>query len=458
MTIQRRCISSQLPLLLYASSAVAQAGDTAIQKITIDDAIRFAVRNNPDLENSRLESAKADARVSEAWGYTMPSIDVTGQYSQALKKSVFFLPGSFVGQPQKDVVALEIGSTHSLSFGITATQLLFNGTVFAGVGATKIYSRAAEEMYLGKKAETVAKARKAFYAVLLAKEAMQMMRSSLKNAEENLGNVKLMRSQGILSEYDELRAEVGVDNIRPLVIQAETNYSLSVIGLSSVIGKPVRETTEIAGELTFIPYDEEVIRNAEQTLVAANSNIRALRLQKEVNEAFVYAEKANYLPTLAAFGNYQYQGQKNAFQFSSGDMIASSTVGLQLSLNLFQGFQTNAKVEEAKIEVMKSETQLVNVENTLLAGLRSLTGTLSQTRKRIETQNKTVETAERGYKIVTARFLSSAATQLEVNDAQLALTQAKVNRMQAIYDYLVASAELDNILGRMPDYANEIEQ
>lgn len=457
MTIHRKCIAALLQLMFYSSLAVAQAGDTAIQKITIDDAIRFAVRNNPDLENSRLESAKADARVSEAWGYTMPSIDVTGQYSQALKKPVFFLPGSFVGQPQKDVVALEIGSTHSLSLGVTATQLLFNGTVFAGVGATKIYSRAAEELYRGKKAETVAKARKAFYSVLLAKEAMRMMQSSLKNAEENLANVQLMRSQGILSEYDELRAEVGVDNIRPLVIQAETNYSLSVIGLSSVIGTSVSETTEIAGELTFLPYDEEVIRNAEQTLVAANSNIRALRLQKEVNEAFVYAEKANYLPTLAAFGNYQFQGQKNSFQFSSGDMIASSTVGLQLSLNLFQGFQTNAKVEEAKIEVMKSETQLVNVENTLLAGLRSLTGTLNQTRKRIETQNKTVETAERGYKIVTARFLSSAATQLEVNDAQLALTQAKVNRMQAIYDYLVASAELDNILGRMPDYANEIE-
>ena len=458
MTIHRRCIAALLPLLFSVSFAAAQTGDTTIQKITIDDAIRFAVRNNPDLENARLESAKADARVTEAWGYTMPSIDVTGQYSQALKKPVFFLPGSFIGQPQKDVVALEIGSTHSLSLGITATQLLFNGTVFAGVGATKIYSRAAEEMYRGKKAETVAKARKAFYAVLLAKEAMTMMQSSLKNAEGNLSNVRLMRSQGILSEYDELRAEVGVDNIRPLVIQAETNYSLSVIGLSNVIGKPVGETTEIAGELKFLPYDEEVIRNAEQTLVSANSNIRALRLQKEVNEAFVFAEKANYLPTLAAFGNYQYQGQKNAFQFSSGDMIASSTVGLQLSLNLFQGFQTNAKVEEAKIEVMKSETQLVNVENTLLAGLRSLTGTLNQTRKRIETQTKTVETAERGYKIVTARFLSSAATQLEVNDAQLALTQAKVNRMQAIYDYLVASAELDNILGRMPDAAFETEK
>ena len=73
----------------------------------------------------------------------------------------------------------------------------------------------------------------------------------------------------------------------------------------------------------------------------------------------------------------------------------------------------------------------------------------------MEAQQRTVETAERGYKIVTTRFLANAATQLEVNDAQLALTQAKVNRIQAVYDYLVASADLDELLGRLPSYAIE---
>ncbi len=82
-------------------------------------------------------------------------------------------------------------------------------------------------------------------------------------------------------------------------------------------------------------------------------------------------------------------------------------------------------------------------------------GNLNRARTRIEAQQRTVETAERGYKIVTARFLSNAATQLEVNDAQLALTQARVNRVQAVYDYLVASADLDQLTGRLPGYVPE---
>jgi len=426
----------------------------ATERLTIESAVLLSLRHNPDLETARLDVAKAHAQVKEAWGYTMPSIDLSSQYSRAIKKPIFFLPGTFIGQPDKDVVALEVGSTHSLSFGVTATQLLFNGTVFAGVGASTIYSEAAEELYRGKKAETVAKTKKAFYAVLLAKEALSMMQSSVHNAEENLANVRLLRSQGVLSEYDELRAEVGVENVRPLLIQSETNYSLSIIGLSNTIGIALPESTLVEGELKFQPYDEGILERGHQTLVEANPNLNALRLQKEVNNAFVTAARSDYLPTLAAFGNYQYQGQKNTFNFSSSNLIASSTVGLQLSVNLFQGLQTNAKVEEAKIEVMKTETQVSNTENTLLAGFRSLVGTLHQAQKRVEAQTKTVETAERGYKIVTARFLANAATQLDVNDAQLALTQAKVNRIQAIFDYLVAAADIDNLLGRMPEYAS----
>ena len=91
-------------------------------------------------------------------------------------------------------------------------------------------------------------------------------------------------------------------------------------------------------------------------------------------------------------------------------------------------------------------------------GVRSVIGNLRQARKRIDAQQRTVETAERGYSIVTARFLSNAATQLEVNDAQLALSQAKVNRMQSIYDYLLAATDLDAMLGRLPEYVQRSEE
>jgi len=440
-------------LLLLNLGPMLEAQVIPPRRLTMQDAVNLALRNNPELESSRLEAEKARARVREAWGYTMPSLGLSGQYTRAIKKPVFYLPGTFFDKPADISVPVEIGSTHSINLGLTATQILFNGAVFIGVGATKIYAEAADELVAGKRIEVVARARKSFYGVLIAREALNLIRQSLTNAEDNLKNVRLLRDQGLLSEYDELRATVGVENIRPSVIQAETNYDLAVDALRNTIGLTSAEPITVEGDLAFQPYDPGILSSPESLLAEANPSLRALRLQRDVNEEFVRAERTNYLPTLVAFGNYQYQTQKNNLRISTADFIPSSAIGLQLSLNIFQGFQTAAKVDQARIEVLKNESQLVTVENNLRTALRASLGTLEQSQKRLAAQEKNVETAERGHRIVTARFLANAATQLEVNDAQLALTQARVNRIQAVYDYLVASADLDLLLGRMPEYA-----
>jgi outer membrane protein len=215
----------------------------------------------------------------------------------------------------------------------------------------------------------------------------------------------------------------------------------------------------LVDSLTFQPVDDEAIANAEYAVMETNPGLSAVDHQIELNGAAVSAERSNYLPTILAFGSYQYSGIENEFsRFSTNDFYKSSQVGLSLSLNLFQGLQTYARVEQAQLEQQKSEEQRVALERNLKTGVHSVRSNLQQARKRLEVQDKTIEMAERGYKIVTARFLSSAATQLEVNDAQLALTQAKVNRIQAVYDYLVAAADLDQLIGTVPAYVNAMTQ
>ena len=326
--------------------------------------------------------------------------------------------------------------------------------MFVGVGAANVYSSLARDLYESKQLETVTKVRKSYYGALLAREALEMMRSSLRNAEDNLRNVQLLRKQGIIPEYDELRATVGVENLRPMVFQSETNFNLALDALRNTIGIS-NEEIMLSDNLVFEAADDTLIANAEHLMLESNPNLSAVEHQIELNGAVVNAERSGYLPTIAAFGSYSYQAIKNDFNFSTNDFYKSTQVGLSVSMSLFQGMQTYSRVEQAQLEQRKSEEQKVSLERALKTGIRSVIGNLKQSRKRVEAQQKTVETAERGYKIVTARFLSNAATQLDVNDAQLALTQAKVNRIQAVYDYLVASADLDQLVGRLPHYATE---
>jgi len=436
-------------LLLSIFRAGAQASEK--KTLTLDDAILIALQKNQDLIAAKLDVDKANARVNEAIGTALPSLDLTGRYTRALKKPVFFLP-DFNDLSSGRTVPIQIGSNHAVDVTLGVQQVLFNSAVITGIGASQIYLRAAEDMYRAKQLETIAKVRKAYYRVLLAKEVVEMMRANLQNAEDNLTNVRLLLDQGLVSEYDELRATVGVENLRPLVIEAENNYALAIDGLRVTMGVAPSEEYAIEGVLTYEAVDSGLVASATQTVLENNASLKALRRQIDVNKALVNIERSNYLPTLVAFGNYQYQVAKNSLNISPRDFIGSSVVGLQLSLNLFQGLQTNARVDQAKVDVRRMEEQVASAENNLRTALHSVLLQLEQSQKRIEAQTRTVEQAERGYKIASTRFLSGSGTQLEVNDAQLALTQAKVNRMQAVYDYLVASAELDQLIGRFPEY------
>jgi outer membrane protein TolC len=431
--------------------ATASSQPAPPRRLTIDDAVRLAMEKNSDLHSARLDVDRADARVQEAFGYALPSIDFSSRYVRTLKKPVFFFPDIFSSPPRPErTVTIAIGSNYSLDASFTARQILFNGTVFAGMGAASIYSSAAREVYRSKQLETVTNVKKAFFQTLLAKDALELMRSSLYNAESNLKNVNLLRQQGLLSEYDQLRATVAVENLRPAVIQSETNATLAIENLKATVGVDPSETIEPIGMMEYVPMDDSLIAAAPSMLLDSNPSYAAVEKQVEVGKAFVLAERANYLPTIAAFGNYQFQAAKNSSNMSTNDLINSSQIGLTVTMNLFQGLQTNARVQQAQVDVRKGEEQRTSVERNLKIGLTSVIGNIRAARQRFEAQARTIEQAERGYKIVTTRFLSGAATQLEVNDAELALTQTKVNRIQALYDYLVASAELDRILGRLP--------
>ncbi len=426
-------------------------------KLTLEDAVIQTLRNNPDLESARLEVDRADALVKQAWGTALPSLNLDAGYTRAIKKPVFFLPGDFFGSPGS-VRPVEVGSTNALSAAFTAKQVLFNSAVFVGVGAANIYSEGAREQYKVRKLEYITLARKSFYDVLVARQIFDLAVQTQTNVEENFRTVKLLAEQGLVSEYDLLRSEVTVENVKPEVMNAENAYKLALNNLKNVMAIPVETEIEVTGTLEYSPVADSTIATARDAMLERNPVLASLEYQTEFTDAVVSAQKSEYLPVLSAFGNYQYDAQSNEFNTLTDDVISSSQVGLSLSLNIFNGLQTTAKVEQAQIEHKKSLEQLSGTKQSLLTATEAVLLRLNKARRRIEAQGRTVEQAERGYQIATTRYSNGLGAQLEVNDAQLALVRANVNKIESVYEYAVASAELDQLIGRAPDYVQEEEQ
>jgi len=427
-----------LPLILSA-----QSKETS--QLSLDRAIILALEKNADLKVAELEVNKSNEKVREARSGLFPKIDVSGQYQRYLDKPVIFLPpGSPFG------TTLKIGSDNSFSASASFSIPLFSYTLFEAIALSSDYLALTEQSYLAAKNKVVGDVKKAFLAALLTSETRDVMRSSLVNAEENFENVKRLNSAGTLSDYDLLRAEVQVENLRPLILQMDNNHKLALEALKVAIGLDAGMDISVTGNLedgfsSVTPKEEDVI----DEFLKNNPQLAILDYQVRLNDRNITIETSSYFPTLAGFGSYQYQSQANDFKFSDYNWVKTSIIGLQLSVPIFNGFKTAAKINQAEIGLKQSQEQKRNLTEALKTQTLSILYRLQQAAIRIKGQDKTVLQAQEGFNIAKTRLENSLATQLEVNDAELALRQAKLKRLQAIYDYKIAEAELETILGRI---------
>ncbi|AFH50556.1 Outer membrane protein [Ignavibacterium album JCM 16511] len=429
-------------LVAFSLSMFGQSNQLTL---TMDEAINLALEKNSELKIAKMEVDKSEQKLREARSGLFPKLDLNGQYQRYIDKPVIFLPpGSPLGR------TLVIGSDNSYLAAAQLSLPLFALPLYEGIGLASDALAIAEQNYLSVKNKIVGEVKKSFLAVILTRETKDVMKQSLKNAEDNFENIKRLNAAGTLSDYDVLRAEVQVENLKPIVLQMENNYKLSLEALKVTIGLDANQNIDVVGDMEFdesykLPTEQEVI----EELLKNNPQLAILDKQVQLNDRNVSLEQAAYFPSLAGFGNYQYQTQANDFKFSDYNWVKTFVLGLQLQVPIFNGFKTQARVSQAEIGLNQSVEQKRNLTEAIKTQALSVLYRVQQALIRIQGQNKTVRTAQEGYEIAKRRLENNVGTQLEVNDAELALRQAKLNRLQAIYDFKVAEADLETVLGRI---------
>ncbi len=460
--------------LIFLAMVLGYSGLHAQQKVlTLDDAIKIALANNPEIKIARIEVEKSKARVDEAFGYALPSVDVSGMYYHFLEKPKMAFP---------DFVALLNNSTYQVLFDeniipednskylpienvlqsfvlsnnyeakAELTQIIFSSAVFEGIGASKIYEQTSEEAMRGKIAYTVLGVKQAFYGVLYLRERLDILNDRLKNAEENLNSVKAMKSEGLISEFTELQAEVQVENLKPVIIQLENSLKAAMDGLKMTIGISPLDEIEIAGELQ---YDEFSGANKDELVNHAlekNFDIKTLELKKEVDKAIIELDVSEYWPTIAGFANYTLGGTADDFNFQNYN---SAMIGLNFTINLFSGGRTSNKVQQSTLVYQQTEEQLRQLKDAIKMQIKEKLLELERVSVTLDAQSRNVQLAERAYKLATIRYDEGTGTQLEIKNADIDLQEARTNRLESIYSYMVTVAQLEQLLGNVKgEYLN----
>jgi outer membrane protein len=429
---------------------------TGRMELSLENAVSLAERNNETLLMALEDERQAGGVVREAWAGALPSIKVEGTYQRNFKKPVFFITSDSV------TTKLEIGGDIETQGRLRLDQVLYTfGRVGNAVKFAGIYKDIASLGVENARSHVVFAVRETYYRVLLMGKAVDIQRQSLKQAQSRLKDVEDKYGQGTASRFDLLRAQVEVKNREPGVIEAENDLALSTEDLKRVVGLDRGSEPFLTDSLGYQPIgigEDDAISEA----VAHRPELVSLMLNVQGRKRLLAIEKAGMFPMLGLYGEIDLQGQSRKDDllgsFGRGNRAISSSVGLALSAPIFDGLKTRARVTQARAALKRAEYELEQARKGIRLEVSKSVRDLASLRKEYESQVATVGLAEEAYRIAQARFRSGLSTQLELNDVQMALDFARTNFAQTLYEYNVAAANLERVLGRTSGGVREIER
>jgi outer membrane protein len=421
---------------------VLQAGSNAqnVRLVTLSEAITIAKQNNSEYLLAKLDKMKADKQVSEIYSQNLvPTVTLKSQYMRSFKKQVI----NIFGQNY----ALGTDNSITTTLDVSESIPVLGTPVFAGIRIAEYYSMLQQENVSKVESKIKSDVKKAFLNVLLLKEVIELDSQSIDNAKENLRVVEARYKAGVALEYDYLRAKVKVETLMPELTKAQNNLEIAKKYLKNTMGLKDKEDIDAKGTLSYDSTEvwgtmDNIIRNISEKNVV----IRQLSLNKLINDELVRVDYANYMPKIYVFGEYGLQGNeddgRSIFNYRFFNVITAG-LGLSWDLNLFRN---SYKEDQSKIEVLKTEEQIRDVKEKLKVQAESTLLIIEDAKNRIRAQRQIVDEAERGLDLATVSFKSGVLNQIDVIDAELVVSQVKLAYIQAIYDYLNARTDLEELL------------
>ena len=441
-------LSMFLCLLGFSHATFAQQEKDSVLNLDLATALKIAHDNNPTIKIAELEIQRVDYSKKEALGNLLPSLSASGQYTNNIMKSVMFMPESF-SQMMGGQKYMEIGYKNSYTGSISAGLPLVNCSLWEQIKSKQCEIDLILEQARASKIDMTKQVKDAYFAVLLAKNSLKVLERSINNAKETLKSTEAGFEQGVVSEYDLIRAKVQVNNLNPSYIAAKNGLELAVLQLKMILSLPQEQ------EIVFLENLEDFsdrivsVTDAEsERAVNNNSELRQLDLNIMSLQHNLKMVNSQHLPSLSAFGQYAYQTQAEDFRFSEYNWVGSAAVGLQLSIPIFNGRTVVNKAKQLKISLQELQLQKQYASDGIDLQIQSAINNMKAAQEQLSVNKDAISQAERGYEIAKVRYQTGSGTILELNDSELSMTQANLNYQQSLYDFLTAQTNLEKVLGR----------
>ncbi len=429
-------------ILIYLPASFS-AAETI--KIDLKYAVNRALREDETYLAATRETDKANSLVVEAVSGALPQI--TG--GMRFLRNWEIPTGVF--QMGDEVVTFKFGTENSYVADLTLTQPLYSGgRTITALKIARIYKKMTAEMVRQARQDLKIRVFTSFYGALLARELYRVNEESFGLASENLEVVGKLYDQGMVAEYDYLRARVGVANVEPMLIKARTDAEVAENALKNMLGFDTDIQIELDADMDSNLFVIPPISTEDAVLELKGNRpeVKLVSFQTSLNKQMISIARAGYRPSLFFSSSLQYQSQFDRGSVFEKKWDRSLNSVIMLSVPIFDSWRTPSKVKQAKIEMIQSELKEEAVIKNMVLDFKAGFGRYNEARQRFSAQGDAVELARRGLSISNVRYESGVGTQLEVADARLSLSSAEINRAMAFHDLAVSYALLMRSLGR----------
>ena len=428
-------------LLMLISSGVTraqQAQDSLI--ISLDQAIEIALEESNSVKIADLTIEKSGYSKKGSYAALYPNISANGSYQRTIKKQIMAM--DFGGQAME----IEVGKWNNVNAGISASMPLINAQLWQSLKLSALDVELAVEQARSSKISMISQVKKAYYAVLLAQQVYDVYNDVYENAVNNLERTEQKYNAGKTSEYEYLRAQVNVKNAEPNLYSSMLAIDLAIWQLKAVMGIDLNAKIGVQGDID--QYKDEMLAYNlmdANTSLENNSSIIQFKMQQKQIEQTIKMTKYQYIPTLSASFSYNYMAMGDNFDFK---WYPYSVAGLSLNIPIFDGFSKHNNIRQYKATQDIMQLNLEDTERNLQIAFKNYENQIATYMKNYSAAESTLEMAQRSYDIAEKMYQLGKATLLELNDAQLALVQAQLTMSQAVYNFMVTKAAMDELAGR----------
>ncbi len=398
--------------------------------LTLEQCVDIAIKNNPQIHVAEGNFEATEASFVLARSAYFPQISFQ---ASATKSGGTYLVGP-IARP---------GEFNNYAVGFQGQQLLFDfGKTIGRVSSSSDFADASSQDYRAAQQDVVLNTHVAYFGLLQAKRVRDVSIETVKQTEEHLRQAQAFYKVGKNPEFDVVKAEVDVANANVSLITAENGLKIARVQLENALGTKLKENVVLEDNLE-VPEETQVeLQAALEMAFQTRPEVIASRIRVEANEGLVTSAKAGHLPAISATGGYSWRGYA-----LDQPLFNSWNVGLTFSIPIFQGWAIAAGVDQASADLKAAKASDEATIQAVVLDVQQQYLTLQESAQRIDASRKLVAQAQEALKLSQGRYNYGAGSPIEITDAQVTLSNARITYIQSLYDFRVSRARLQRAMG-----------